>query len=719
MNAFFSRTARVFLAINLFSFSFFSYAQDAEYEWVETTGVSSGGSNNEQTHDVAVDGNNNVYAIGNKGGAINFWNGNFISNTHKGQSDIWITKFDENQIFQWTTNIGGSGIDDGYSIDVDAAGNIYVTGQFQRTTGGCEFGYAGFSSTPFATINSSGNNIGFVAKINTTGTWQWVKTFEGGTCFPYSISVDPNGNVYTTGRFTGTVDFDPGAGTNNLTNSGYSNDAFISKLDNNGNHIWTSQFGAPGGSNFNDVMGRSITSDASHVYVKGYFKGTVDFKSSGDFSSKNLTGSTSYFGDYFVIKVDNGGTSTKWAHHISRSGANAYTQGRSIALGSDGVYVTGEQGSQAFVAKLSNGNFSTSQTWLKNYGSNSQGQALTVDGSNNVFITGNFGGTVDFDPNSGTQSLSAAGTKDVFISCLDLNGNYVFAKQLGGTSTNNNGMGIQLGTNGEIYSGGWFTNTTDFDPGTGVENRTSEGSRDLYIHKMHEKSCSPVYGTDTQAACGSFLWIDGNSYTSSNNTATHTIPGGAINGCDSIVTLDLTMPGPNASGIDTRTECAPFTWIDGNTYNSDNNTATHTITGGAANGCDSIVTLDLTIDGTVDNTTDTRTECAPFTWIDGNTYNSDNNTATHTLTNQAGCDSIVTLNLTIDGTVDNTTDTRTECAPFTWIDGNTYNSDENAATFTLTNQAGCDSIVTLNLTIDGTVDNTTDTRTECAPFTWI
>src|SRR5690554_4336119 len=461
---------------------------DVEYEWVETTGQFSG-SSSEQVHDIAVDGNNNVYAIGNKGGAINYWNGNFVSSGHKGSSDIWITKFDENQNFLWNTNIGSSGIDDGNSIDVDADGNVYITGQFQRTTGGCEFGYKGFTDPNGTILNpSTGTNIGFVAKLNTNGVFQWIKTFEGGTCFPYSIPVDPNGYVYTTGRFTGTVDFDPGTGTNNLTNSGYSNDAFISKLDNDGNFVWARNFGGTGA---NDAIGRSIVADADHVYVKGYFKGIVDFKSSGDISSKNLTGSTSGFGDYFVIKVDNVGTSTKWAHHISRSEANAYTQGRSIALGSDGVYVTGEQGSQAFVAKLSNGNLSTSQTWLRNYGSNSQGQALTVDGSNNVFITGNFGGTVDFDPNSGTQSLSAAGTKDVFISCLDLNGNYVFAKQLGGSSSNNNGMGIQLGTNGEVFSGGWYSYTTDFDPGAGTENRTSESnSRDLYIHKMFEQTCT-------------------------------------------------------------------------------------------------------------------------------------------------------------------------------------------------------------------------------------
>src|SRR5690554_1205426 len=703
-----STLSKVTLAISLLilQFIFLStlQAQDAEYEWVETTGVFMGSSNAEQTHDVAVDGNNNVYAIGNKGGSINYWGegGSFISSGNKGSTDIWITKFDENQNFQWNTNIGGGGIDDGTSIDVDAAGNVYVTGHFRQGST-CHFGYGAVNSG--ITLNppsSAGYEIGFVAKINTNGVWQWVKTFEGNTCIPASISVDPNGNIYTTGYFTGTVDFDPGTGTTyNLTRTGTSgNDVFVSKLDNNGNFVWAKNFGASGN---NGVTGRSIVTTATHVYIKGYYEGAVNFRLSGDGVDKTVSGApTSGFGDYFIAKINSAGTSTNWAYKISRGGTTGYQlAGNTLAISSDGtkLYATGDRSGGIFVTKINNG-FSASEDWIETFGSTSKGQAIAVDGDDNVFFTGNFSGTVDFDPSAATNSLTAIGTSDAFVASLDTDGNYLFAKQFGGTSSSNQGNAIQIGTNGEIYSGGWFTNTTDFDPGTGVENRNSEGSRDLYIHKMHEKSCTPVYGTDTQSACGSLTWIDGNTYTSSNNTATHTIPSGATNGCDSIITLDLTMPGPDASGTDTRTECAPFTWIDGNTYTTNENTATHTILGGAANGCDSIVTLNLTIDGTVDNTTDTRTECAPFTWIDGNTYNSDENAATFTLTNQAGCDSIVTLNLTIDGTVDNTTDTRTECAPFTWIDGNTYNSDENAATFTLTNQAGCDSIVTLNLTID-------------------
>ena len=160
-------------------------------------------------------------------------------------------------------------------------------------------------------------------------------------------------------------------------------------------------------------------------------------------------------------------------------------------------------------------------------------------------------------------------------------------------------------------------------------------------------NASGLTGTDIQATCGAFTWIDGNTYTESNSIATYTITGGAANGCDSIVTLDLTISNA-VNGTDTQATCGAFTWIDGNTYTESNSSAAFTIIGGATNGCDSIVTLDLTISNVV-NGTDTQATCGAFTWIDGNTYTESNSTATYTITGGAanGCDSIVTLDLIV------------------------------------------------------------------------
>jgi len=220
-----------------------------------------------------------------------------------------------------------------------------------------------------------------------------------------------------------------------------------------------------------------------------------------------------------------------------------------------------------------------------------------------------------------------------------------------------------------------------------------------------------TYGTDVITACDSYTWIDGNTYTESNNTATFALTSGT--GCDSIVTLDLTI-NQSTSGTDVITACDSYTWIDGNTYTESNNTATFALT--SATGCDSIVTLDLTINHSISGT-DVITACDSYTWIDGNTYTESNNTATFALTNAAGCDSIVTLDLTINQSTSGT-DVITACDSYTWIDGNTYTESNNTATFALTSGTGCDSIVTLDLTINHSIGST-DAITACDSYTWI
>ena len=202
----------------------------------------------------------------------------------------------------------------------------------------------------------------------------------------------------------------------------------------------------------------------------------------------------------------------------------------------------------------------------------------------------------------------------------------------------------------------------------------------------------PNTGIDTQVACGAYTWINGVTYTANNNTATYTLTN--VLGCDSIVTLNLTFTSSN-TGIDIQNSCLTYTWINGVTYTANNNSATYTLTN--IYGCDSIVTLNLTINSP--NTgIDIQSACVTYTWINGQTYTTNNNTATFTLQNIYGCDSIVTLNLTIFSP--NTgVDVQSSCGPYTWINGVTYSTNNNTATYTLTNIFGCDSIVTLNLTI--------------------
>ena len=222
------------------------------------------------------------------------------------------------------------------------------------------------------------------------------------------------------------------------------------------------------------------------------------------------------------------------------------------------------------------------------------------------------------------------------------------------------------------------------------------------------KSNTGIFKT---TACDSYTWIDGKTYTASNNTATFVLVNNS--GCDSVVSLDLTLNKSN-SGVDVQTACDSFIWIDGKTYTSSNSTATYTLSNHL--GCDSLVTLNLTLSES-NAGTDVQTSCDTYKWIDGRTYTQSNNTATHVLANASGCDSVVTLDLTINR-YSVGKDILTACDSFTWIDGKTYTNNEDKVSHTLVNGFGCDSIVSLDLTINRSTFFT-DEHQVCGPFIWI
>ncbi len=172
----------------------------------------------------------------------------------------------------------------------------------------------------------------------------------------------------------------------------------------------------------------------------------------------------------------------------------------------------------------------------------------------------------------------------------------------GESSDNYSGYAVSLGNDGNSLAIGAIRNDG---------NGTYSGHARIY------RSCAPTTGTDVITACESYNWIDGNTYTSSNTTATHTLTNAT--GCDSVVTLNLTINN-SSTGTDVITTCDSYNWIDGNTYTSSNNTATHTLTNAA--GCDSVVTLNLTINTvdisitSTDPTLTANATSANYQWLD-------------------------------------------------------------------------------------------------------
>jgi len=296
-----------------------------------------------------------------------------------------------------------------------------------------------------------------------------------------------------------------------------------------------------------------------------------------------------------------------------------------------------------------------------------------------------FGASVDITDNGNTIIASATNYSGVMpeggqVRVFSYDGSNWVQKF---NTIQGSGNGDYLGNSVAISAGG---DTIAIGVAKNDDVDTDAGKVLVFSH------CSTL-STINEVACDSYTSPSGNYIWTTSGVYNDTIPNSS--GCDSIITINLTI-NQSDNITDTHTACDSYTWIDGITYTVSNNTATYTLTN--VNGCDSIITLDLTINNS--NTgVDTQIACDSFNWIDGITYTESNNTATYTLTNIEGCDSIVTLNLTINHP-DYTTDVQIACDSYTWIDGNTYISDNNTAVFDTVNMNGCDSVITLDLTIN-------------------
>ncbi|MFI5204684.1 MAG: SBBP repeat-containing protein, partial [Flavobacteriales bacterium] len=233
------------------------------YQWAFNIGP--GGSDIAQS--IAVDGSGNVYVAGNFGGTADFDPGAGTANfTSAGSFDIFFAKYSSSGALIWAKTIGGSAQEGCYRIIVDAAGDVYIAGFYNGTV---DFD----PNAGIVNLSGSGQEDGFFAKYTPAGNIVWAKKLGGtNNDFARSIAVDNTGVVYVTGHFQGTVDFDPGAGVQNLISAGGA-DVFIGKYDVNGNYIWAVRIGQ---SSYD--LGHDIVIDGSgNCYVSGIFYGNVDF----------------------------------------------------------------------------------------------------------------------------------------------------------------------------------------------------------------------------------------------------------------------------------------------------------------------------------------------------------------------------------------------------------------------------------------------------------
>jgi hypothetical protein len=330
-------------------------------------------------------------------------------------------------------SLSSSGISD---IKVDAANNVFFTGSFHGTV---DFD----PGASVVNLVSNGNSDIFFAKYDANGNFLLAKSFGAGAFDTGSfIALDASGSIFVSGYYRLTVDFDPGAGTANITASGTLNDVFFAKYDAAGNYLWARSLG----STSNDIPG-GISVDASgNVVVAGGFNGTVDFDPGA--GTVNLT-----------------------------------------ALGRD-----------IFIAKYdANGNY----TWAKRIGASDTETAYAIagDGNGGFYIAGEFTSTVDFDPDGGTANLTSNGSTDIFIARYTAAGAYMSAGKMGGTA-GDLAMSMARVDADNVVATGYFQGTADFDPGPGVNNLNSAGIFDIFFGKYSSSTGAlPVTLSSFTAQC--------------------------------------------------------------------------------------------------------------------------------------------------------------------------------------------------------------------------
>jgi hypothetical protein len=614
----------------------------------------------------------------------------------------------------WATYYGGSGFDKGISCAVDIDKNVYLAGITNSTSGIASGGHR-------ATFGLGED--AFLVKFNSAGVRQWA-TYYGSTVswgeIPISCAVDSYGNVYLAGNTNSTSGIASGGHQNSF--GGNSTDLFLVKFNSAGARLWATYYGGWG-------LEHEV-SCAVDNFGNVYLAGMIDRFTTGIAAG----GHQDTFGgmlDLFLVKFNYAGT-REWATYYGGLGAeenpscavdgngNVYLAGTTSSTsgiasgghqnthggGSNGFYIM-----DAFLVKF---NSTGVRQWATYYGGSSVdvSQSCAVDGSGNVYLAGGTNSTGDI-ASGGHQNTHGGGSNGWYITDAFLvKFNSVGVRQWGtyyGGSSPDGSYSCAVDVSGNTYLAGITESTSGI--ASGGHQNTTGGSSDAFLVKFNSagvRQWGTYYGgssPDGSYSCA--VDVSGNAYLAGITESTSGIAFGGyqdtFRGNRDAFLVKLLVNCYSTSSTFTTAACDSYYWAAKNkTYTTSNNTDTVRLIN--ASGCDSIVTLNLTIKNATSSTF-TTAACGSYYWAAKNkTYTTSNNTDTLRLINASGCDSIVTLNLIIIGT--SSTFTAAACGSYFWSAKNkTYTgSIADTAKYVKTysysfDHVSCDSIVTLNLTI--------------------
>ena len=375
----------------------------------------------------------------------------------------------------------------GYLATYDASGSrgISVDSSKNAYTTGSFSGTVDFGG---GDVTSNAVSDIFVVKLDSDGNFQWVYTAGGsGNDRAVDIGTDSSGNSYITGNFSETVNF----GGGDVTSAGNSDDIFVVKLDSDGNFQWVYTAGGTQDGTSSTTLkfdgGTGIDIDSSgNVYITGIFDTVVDF-GGGNVSSSGK--------DIFVLKLDTDGN-FQWVYNVLSSGnddANSITTDPSGNTYTTGYfYNTADFGGGDVTSNGYNDIFVVKLDsdgnfqWVYTAGGTGVDElhAIAIDSSDNVLTTGYLSSTVNY---GGGVRISAV-TVTALVLKLDSFGSLVWVNAYGGQGAQE-GLGIAVDSSDNIFTTGYFYNTVDFGDG----DVTSTGNEDIYILKLNSS--------------GSFQWI--------------------------------------------------------------------------------------------------------------------------------------------------------------------------------------------------------------------
>jgi hypothetical protein len=427
------------------------------FQWVKNTYDISGRA--------ILDPMGNIIIAGTFTGTADFdpGPGTYTLNTTTGTSGF-ICKLSSTGNFIWAVDLPLCYLMNTHKAD--AAGNIYSTGAY--------------SANSFDT---------FLWKLDPSGNTIWLKTFGGSyTDNGVDLAVDGFGNVYHTGVYSSSdMDFDPGAGTYTMAGT---MDAYLGKLDANGNFLWAKKIDNSSDEFFGMVIWQIQVQDLNGVYFCGQFKGATDFDPGAAIYTISAAGSQH---DGFVAKLDTAGNFAwagsmpslrfDFAHSILKCGNDLFVTGSADSIadvdpGPGTHTVNSNSNGNNYILKI---NSAGTLQWVKQAYFDTRG--VSADQWDNLYFAGSIGwDTLDFDPGPASYSLSSVSPKAFFCK-LDSSGLFKWAVQLQDTGYTY-AWNCIADTYGDVYGIGNFSGKVDFDPGATSYTMANSGTPQTFILKL-------------------------------------------------------------------------------------------------------------------------------------------------------------------------------------------------------------------------------------------